>query len=78
MSAIVSGLFEYTDTLSSQVINSLPDPLKLDKLNEEALLIRLLTGNISVCRIGKPQAKFLSRNNYMVLPTERYALDWLH
>lgn len=75
MSSVTCGRFLYTDLLNEQQILSLPSSLRLSQLNEEALLIRLLTGNIAVNRISEPQRVFVSRKNYMTLPTTRYAFD---
>lgn len=75
MDTINCGMFDYSDLLNQQQINTLPTSLRLKALNEEALLVRLLTGNIEVKRALYVNCSLRTRKNYMSLPTERYEFD---
>lgn len=63
MSQVTCGLYLYKDLYDSNRIAILPNCLQLSQLNEEALIIRLLTGNVEISGVAN------QKNTIM---------DWLH
>lgn len=70
MSTIISGLYSYKDIYSSSKIAILPSCLQLNSKNEEALLVRLLTGNIEITGVNNQKNTIKIKKNNMALPAD--------